>query len=160
MAHQAGGSAGTEEGLLSRIRVSTLIRAPRPVVWQAVRDIASHARWMHDADRIRITSTRSTGVGTTFVCDTRVGPFRISDPMEVVEWRERRAMGIRHNGLVRGVGRFTLRPRPGGTLFTWEERLRFPAWMGGRLGAIVAKPVLRRMWKRNLATLKRMVETR
>jgi hypothetical protein len=31
--------------------------------------------------------------------------------------------------------------------------------MGGRLGALVAKPVLRRMWKRNLATLKRMVET-
>ncbi|HEX2272316.1 MAG TPA: SRPBCC family protein [Acidimicrobiales bacterium] len=143
---------------MSKIRVSTLIRAPRPVVWRAVRDIASHVRWMHDADRIRITSPRSAGVGTTFVCDTRVGPFRLSDRMEVVEWRERRAMGIRHTGLVRGVGRFTLRTRPGGTLFTWEERLRFPAWMGGRLGAIVAKPVLRKMWKRNLATLKRMVE--
>jgi uncharacterized protein YndB with AHSA1/START domain len=145
---------------MSKIRVSTLIRAPRPVVWQAVRDIASHVRWMHDADRIRITSPRATGVGTTFVCDTRVGPFRLSDRMEVVEWRERRAMGIRHTGLVRGVGRFTLRTRPGGTLFTWEERLRFPSWMGGRLGAIVAKPVLRRIWRRNLAALKRMVEGR
>jgi hypothetical protein len=143
---------------MSKIRVSTLIRAPRPVVWQAVRDIASHVRWMHDADRIRITSPGATGVGTTFVCDTRVGPFRLSDRMEVVEWRERRAMGIRHTGLVRGVGRFTLRTRPGGTLFTWEERLRFPSWMGGRLGAIVAKPVLRRIWRRNLAALKRMVE--
>jgi uncharacterized protein YndB with AHSA1/START domain len=144
---------------MSKIRVSTLIRAPRPVVWHAVRDVASHVRWMHDADRIRITSPRATGVGTTFVCDTRVGPFRLSDAMEVIEWRERRSMGIRHTGLVRGVGRFTLRTRPGGTLFTWEERLRFPSWMGGRLGAIVAKPVLRRIWKRNLATLKRMVES-
>jgi uncharacterized protein YndB with AHSA1/START domain len=144
---------------MSKIRVSTLIRAPRPVVWHAVRDVASHVRWMHDADRIRITSPRATGVGTTFVCDTRVGPFRLSDAMEVIEWRERRSMGIRHTGLVRGVGRFTLRTRPGGTLFTWEERLRLPSWMGGRLGAIVAKPVLRRIWKRNLATLKRMVES-
>ena len=144
---------------MSKIRVSTLIKAPRPAVWRAVRDIASHVRWMHDADRIRITSPRSTGVGTTFVCDTRVGPFHLKDSMEVVEWRERRAMGIRHTGLIRGVGRFTLKARPGGTLFTWEERLRFPAWMGGPVGAVLAKPVLRRTWKRNLATLKQMVES-
>ena len=145
--------------MTSRIRVSTFIRAPRPVVWRAVRDVGSHVRWMQDAERIRITSPQATGVGTTFVCDTRVGPFRLSDRMEVVEWRERKAMGIRHAGIVQGVGRFTLRARPGGTLFTWEERLRFPTWMGGRVAAVVAKPVLRKIWKRNLATLKRMVES-
>lgn len=144
---------------MSRIRVSTLIRAPRPKVWRAVRDIGSHVRWMHDAETIRITSPQSTGVGTRFVCETKVGPLRLSDRMEVVEWRERKAMGIRHAGLVGGVGRFTLRPRPGGTLFTWEERLRFPWWLGGRLTAVFAKPFLRSIWKRNLATLKRMVES-
>lgn len=144
---------------MSRIRVSTLIKAPRPKVWRAVRDIGSHVRWMHDAESIKITSPQTTGVGTTFTCATKVGPLRLSDRMEVVEWRERKAMGIRHAGLVRGVGRFTLRPRPGGTLFTWEERLRFPWWLGGPLTAIFAKPVLRAIWKRNLATLKQMVES-
>ena len=144
---------------MSRIRVSTLIKAPRPKVWRAVRDIGSHVRWMHDAETIKITSPQTPGVGTTFTCATKVGPLRLSDRMEVVEWRERRAMGIRHAGLVRGVGRFTLRPRPGGTLFTWEERLRFPWWLGGPLTAIFAKPVLRSIWKRNLATLKQMVES-
>lgn len=143
---------------MSRIRVSTFIRAPRPLVWRAVRDIGSHVRWMEDAEAIRITSPRATGVGTTYICDTRVGPLRLSDRMEVVEWRERRAIGIRHGGLVRGIGRFTLKARPGGTLFTWEERLRFPLWMGGRVTAVMAKPVLRRIWKRNLATFKRLVE--
>lgn len=78
--------------------------------------------------------------------------------MEVTEWRERRAMGIRHTGIVRGVGRFTLKLRPGGTLFTWEERLRFPWWLGGRLTGVVASPVLRSVWKRNLRTLKELVE--
>ena len=114
---------------------------------------------MHDADAIRITSARSTGVGTTFECATKVGPLRLSDTMEVVEWKERRAMGIRHTGLVTGRGRFTLRRRPGGTLFTWDERLRFPRWLGGPVTGLVAKPVLRAIWKRNLATLKEMVET-
>jgi len=127
-------------------------------VWRAVRDIGSHVRWMHDAESIRITSSRATGLGTTFECATRVGPLRLSDTMEVVEWKERRVIGIRHTGLVQGHGRFTLRLRPGGTLFTWEERLRFPWWMGGPVGSIVSKPVLRSIWKRNLATLKEMVE--
>lgn len=128
-------------------------------MWRAVRDIGTHVRWMRDAESIRITSPRSKGVGTTFVCDTKVGPLRLSDRMEVVEWRERKAMGIRHGGVVRGVGRFTLKPRPGGTLFTWEERLRFPWWLGGPVAALLAKPVLRSIWKGNLASLKRLVES-
>lgn len=125
-----------------------------------MRDVGSHVRWMHDAETIRITSPRTTGLGTTFECATRVGPFPLSDTMEVVEWKERRTMGIRHTGLVRGTGRFTLKLRPGGTLFTWEERLVFPWWMGGPVTGALSKPVLRRIWKRNLATLKEMVESR
>jgi hypothetical protein len=114
---------------------------------------------MHDAESIRITSPRSTGVGTTFECATRVGPLRLADTMEVTEWRPRRAMAIRHTGVVKGVGRFTLKLRPGGTLFTWEERLRFPWWVGGPLTGLLARPVLRSTWKRNLAALKELVES-
>jgi uncharacterized protein YndB with AHSA1/START domain len=141
------------------VRVSTFIRAPRTVVWRAVRDVGSHVRWMHDAEAIRVTSPRSTGVGTTFECATRMGPLRVSDTMEITEWRERRAMAIRHTGLIGGLGRFTLKLRPGGTLFTWEERLRFPWWLGGPLTGVAARPVLRSVWKRNLATLKDLVES-
>jgi hypothetical protein len=114
---------------------------------------------MHDAEAIRVTSPRSTGVGTTFECATRMGPLRVSDTMEITEWRERRAMAIRHTGLIGGLGRFTLKLRPGGTLFTWEERLRFPWWLGGPLTGVAARPVLRSVWKRNLATLKDLVES-
>ena len=128
-------------------------------MWRTVRDIGSHVRWMHDADTIRITSARATGLGTVFECATRVGPLRLRDTMEVVEWKERRTIGIRHTGLVTGRGRFTLRLRPGGTLFTWDERLQFPWWMGGRLAGVIARPVLRSIWKRNLATLKGLVES-
>ena len=44
------------------------------------------------------------------------------------------------------------------TRFTWTERLRFPWWMGGPVGALAAKPILRAVWRRNLATLKQLVE--
>ncbi len=143
---------------MSTIRVSTLITASRGEVWGAVRDIGSHVRWMRDAERIRITSPRREGVGTTFDCDSRLGPFRLTDRMEVIEWKPGRAMTVRHVGLVRGVGRFSLRRRRHGTLFVWKEVLRFPWWMGGPVGSAVAAPFFRRMWKKNLRNLKRLVE--
>jgi uncharacterized protein YndB with AHSA1/START domain len=143
------------------IRVSTVIDAPPRVVWSVLEDIESHVRWMRDAKAIRITSARRRGVGTTFECDTRVGPFRTLDDMEITEWRPRRAMGVRHVGVVSGSGRFVLRPaRRGRTRFTWRERLRFPWWMGGSIGGVVAAEVLRLVWARNLRDLEELVEGR
>jgi uncharacterized protein YndB with AHSA1/START domain len=144
---------------MARIRVSVVIDAPPRDVWAAVEDIGSHVSWMHDAVAIRFHGHRRSGVGTAFACDTKVGPFRLTDEMEVTEWRRGRAMGIRHVGLVTGSGRFVLRRRrKGRTRFTWEERLRFPWWMGGPLGAVVGGQVLRLVWRRNLRGLKRLVE--
>ena len=144
---------------MTRIRVSTRIDASPGEVWRAVEDIGSHVTWMHDAVAIRFTSARHRGVGTTFDCDTRVGPFSLLDRMEVTSWRPRREMGISNVGLVTGSGTFRLRrARRGGTRFTWNERLTFPWWMGGPVGSMVAAPVLRRLWRRNLSNLKRRVE--
>jgi len=143
---------------MPRIRVRTRIAANPRDVWRAIEDVTSHVRWMDDAVAIRLTGGPTGGVGTTFECDTKVGPFRLLDRMEVTEWETRRSMGIRHAGLVTGSGRFTLRRRRGGTVFTWEERLRFPLWAGGAVGGALAKPVLRRVWRRNLANLKAIVE--
>ena len=88
---------------MTRIRVTTVIRAPRRHVWAAIRDVARHVDWMEDAVAIRFTSPRRSGVGATFDCDTRVGPLRLTDRMEVTEWKEGRVMGIRHVGVVTGT---------------------------------------------------------
>jgi hypothetical protein len=128
-------------------------------VWASIKDIGSHVEWMEDAVAIRFTSSRRSGVGTTFDCDTQVGPLRLLDRMEITEWRPGRSMGIRHVGVVTGEGRFVLRRRlRGGTRFTWEERLHFPWWLGGPVGAVVGGPVLGLVWRRNLRNLKRRVE--
>lgn len=144
---------------MSRIRVSVLIDARPAEVWWAVEDIASHVDWMLDAREIRFTSARRSGVGTAFECDTRVGPFLLTDRMEVTEWAPGKAMGVSHVGLVTGTGRFTLRrARRGRTRFRWDERLEFPWWLGGKLGALAGRPVLTAIWRRNLRSLKAKVE--
>lgn len=144
---------------MSHIRVSTVIGAPRQQVWADLRDIASHVQWMADAESIHFTSRQRQGVGTTFDCITKVGPIRLNDRMEVTEWREGRAMGIRHVGMVAGTGRFTLRTTPRGkTRFTWEERLTYPWWLAGPLGATLSRPLLRHIWKNNLKRLKHRLE--
>jgi len=143
---------------VTRIRVSTRIRARPAKVWRAIEDVTSHASWMEDAVAIRLLPGPKAGVGTRFECDTRIGPFRLLDRMEVTEWKDRRVMAIHHQGLVTGSGRFTLRRHRRGTEFTWTERLRFPLWVGGPLGGMLAKPVLRRVWRRNLSNLKALVE--
>ncbi len=107
---------------------------------------------MDDAVAIRFTSPQRFGVGTTFVCDTKIGPLRVADHMTVTEWRPRRAIGVRHTGLVTGTGRFVLKRGLRGTRFIWEERLSFPTSL--------ASPILRRVWRRNLRNLKTLLERR
>jgi hypothetical protein len=148
---------------VARIRVSTVIEAPPEVVWEDLRHLDRHVEWMADAEAIRFTSRRHEGTGTTFECDTRIGPFSLVDLMEVTEWKARRSMGVRHTGLVTGEGRFTLRRvrrrgQPAATRFTWTERLRFPWWMGGPIGGLVGGRVMRVVWKGNLRRLRRRIE--
>ena len=142
------------------ISVEATIAAPAEEVWAQIADIGSHVRWMDDAVAIRFTSPAHAGVGATFECDTKVGPVRLTDRMVVTDWDPPTVMGIRHVGVVTGRGRFVLEPVPGGTRFTWEEDLDFPVRIGGRVGEALAVPLLRRVWRRNLANLKRLVEGR
>jgi hypothetical protein len=136
-----------------------VIDAVPDAVWATVQPIERHVDWMADAEKITFTSSTTRGVGTAFDCVTKVGPFRLVDRMVVTEWQPGRAMGIEHRGLIRGRGRFTLRRRRGGrTRFAWTESLVFPWWLGGPLGALVASPVLRAIWRRNLRRLKQLVE--
>ena len=141
---------------MSIIKVSIEIDASPEKVWQIVEPIERHVDWMHDAVAIRFVSDQTRGVGTSFLCGTKVGPIRLTDKMEITEWVPGKAMGVKHVGIVTGTGVFTLEPVANGarTLFQWEEELIFPWFLGGPLGAFIGgKIVLRQIWKRNLRGL-------
>ena len=140
------------------IRVCTVVLAPPDDVWRAVEQIETHTRWMRDAESITFHGAQRVGVGTTFDCRTRVGPFRTTDRLVVTRWEPAIAMGISHRGAVTGDGELTLTGwGEGATRFCWDERLRFPWWLGGPMGEWAGAPVLRRIWQGNLARLGRLV---
>jgi len=144
------------------ITVSVELDSPSDRVWQVVEPIERHVDWMADAESITFTSEQTRGVGTTFDCVTKVGFIRLVDVMTITEWEPGRVMGVRHSGVVTGTGRFTLEPIRDGaaTRFTWSEELRFPWWLGGRLGEVVGGTgVMRLIWRRNLKRLKSLVES-
>jgi len=132
------------------IEVSVHISAPIEQVWSRLSDLSSHSQWMAEAESIEFVSDRQEGLGTVMRVMTKVGPLRTADILEVTEWTAPTSIGIVHRGVVRGSGRFELSPLAGGTRFTWSEVFSLPWSLGGSLGELVAKPVLRAIWRHNL----------
>ena len=144
--------------LATVIVLSVLIPAPMDAVWAAISDLASHTRWMADAESIEFEAGPTQGVGTRLRVATRIGPLRTVDMLEVVEWIERRRISVVHSGVVSGRGSFDIVPLAGGTRLRWRERLVFPWWLGGPVTAWVAGPILARVWRGNLARLCQEIE--
>jgi carbon monoxide dehydrogenase subunit G len=148
---------------MGRIRVTTELDATPAEVWVIVEPVERHVDWMADAVAIHFESDQTRGVGTCFVCDTKVGPITLQDRMEITEWEPGRRMGVRHAGIVTGTGAFELEAIDLGrrTRFTWTEELRFPWYLGGRLGELVGGQfVMKQIWQRNLRKLRAIVDAR
>ena len=144
-----------------RFRGEVLVPAPVAVTWNALADIASHVEWMADAESITFTSEQRRGAGTTFECLTKVGPLTTRDKMTVTDWVDGARMAVAHTGIVRGAGVFEVAAEGAErTRVSWTEDLRFPIYLGSGVGAFVAKPILRRIWRGNLSRFAHLVEAR
>jgi hypothetical protein len=145
---------------MSHIQVSIDINASVSRVWEVVEPVERHIDWMADAVAIRFQTEQTRGVGTTFFCDTKVGPIKLVDVMTITAWEPNAVMGVTHTGVVTGTGEFTLTALSESTTrFTWTESLVFPWWLGGPIGAIVGgQIVMKAIWRRNLRKLKKLVE--
>lgn len=143
----------------AHVSISVLIQAEPAQIWDQLSCIEDHVEWMADAERIDFHDDQRRGIGTTFSCRTKIGPFRTTDVMTIDAWDEGRCIGVTHRGAVTGTGRFQLSELdPRRTRVTWDEDLTFPFWMGGQLGARCATPIFRWIWRRNLDRLKARIE--
>ena len=70
---------------MGKIRVSIDLQATPQRVWQVVEPVERHVDWMADAVAIRFIGEQTRDVGTTFFCDTKVGPIKLVDRMEITD---------------------------------------------------------------------------
>ena len=145
---------------MTSVDVSVLIDATPEEVWEVVRHVGDHVDWMADAERIVFHGEQREGVGTSFLCHTKVGPIRLKDTMTITEWEDASVMAVRHEGIVTGEGRFLLEREGDRTRFRWNEDLDYPWYMGARVGEVVGGKLLASIWNRNLRELKAIIEAR
>lgn len=133
--------------------IVTSVEIPAPIeeVWDRLASIESHAEWMSDATSVEFLDDLRTGVGTTIRVRTAVGPLRADDIMRFDGWNPPTSMSVVHVGRIKGSGEFRLEPAPRGTTMTWVEDLAFPWYLGGPLAAVISRPILRRIFRANLA---------
>jgi hypothetical protein len=142
------------------LRVQRTIEATPEQVWADISDLSTHVEWMQDAAALRFRSESRAGIGTTFECDTVVGPLRMTDTMTVTEWDRPYRIGIEHVGAAHGVGTFwIIEASATATQFIWVERISLPTWLGGAAGERFARPILAAIWGRNLDQLAARFDT-
>ena len=140
------------------IDLGVVFDAPVERVWAELSDLGSHPEWMSDAGSVVFLGDSREGIGTVMRVSTHVGPIRLQDLMRVTGWEKERSITVEHIGPVTGSGSFQIRPTAEGTELRWVETLVFPWWLGGPVGAWVARLVLSRIWRGNLEKLRARVE--
>ncbi|HUH06597.1 MAG TPA: SRPBCC family protein [Egibacteraceae bacterium] len=148
---------------MTRAAATIDIAAGPAHVWSVLIDWEGQARWMADAQWVRVLTPQRQGPGVIIRARTDiVARLRVDDDMIVTQWCELERIGVRHLGrIIRGSGAFELQPSGAGTRFTWWEELELPLGpVGAAAGRLLIAPYVSRIFRRSLAQLKQVAEAR
>ena len=136
---------------MSRVAVHAEVVSGVPAkrVFEVLTDWPRHAEWM--------PFTRAEGgheVGAPLEGWTGIGPVGFTDTMVITEWIPGQRVTVEHTGnLVRGDAWFEVTPVRDGCKILWVERVDLPLGVLGRVGWLVAGPVVRFFMKLGLRRL-------
>jgi carbon monoxide dehydrogenase subunit G len=141
-----------------RFAASTSLPVEPAAAWSVLVRWEDQARWLRDADSVRVLTDRREGIGTVVAVKTRVLHVPMfTERLEVVAWEPPRRLVVRHRGFVRGEGTWTLEPEGAGTRFTWVEDLRLPPPILGEAALRAYRPFMLRLMRGGLADLRALV---
>lgn len=132
-------------------------RSPE-TVWPYLVDWEGLARWMHEAREFRVIGEQREGVGVEAEATVRIAGITTHDRIRVSLWQPPFALEITHLGWVKGTGYMELSPIEHGCSVFWREELYAPWGPIGRLGLRLLSRYVRRIFQRDLALLKSLVE--
>lgn len=141
-----------------RVEQSAVLPAEQERVWSVLLRWEEQARWMKDADSVRVLTPQREGPGTRIGVKTRVLNVPLfTEELEITLWEPPHRFVMAHRSFVRGVGTWALEPTGGGTRFTWTEDLSLPVPLLGELALRVYRPFMRHLMRGALANLQTFV---
>ncbi len=134
---------------------------PPDVVWDAITDWEHQDDWMLEASDFVVTSEQREGVGTEAEATITIAGVKTRDKVRVVGWDPHRRLAIAHLGWVQGTGEIYLTPIGiDRTHLYWREELEPPLGAAGALGMAAFKPLMKKIFKRDLRVLAGLVRAR
>jgi hypothetical protein len=141
-----------------RAESAAVLPVGREHAWETLLRWEDQARWMKDADSVRVLTSQREGPGTRIAVKTRVLNVPLfTEELEITLWEPPRRLVMAHRSVVHGVGTWALEPTAGGTRFTWTEELSLPVPVLGELALWVYRPFMRRLMRGALANLQAFV---
>ena len=137
-----------------RVEASTHLPVPPEGAWRALLRWEDQARWIRDADSVRVLSPHREGLGVRIAVRNRVYNVPLfTEELEVTRWEPPHVLEMTHRSFVRGVGTWALAPEATGARFRWSEDLALPIPVLGELALLVYRPFLRRLMRGALRDL-------
>lgn len=134
---------------------------PPEVVWELITDWENLGDWMLEAEDFVVTSSEREGEGVEAEATVRIGGITTRDRVRVTRWEPHRHLVVEHDGMVTGSGEFHLMPLgEDRTHLFWREELYAPLGVAGAIGLTAFRPLMARIFRRDLRVLGGLVRVR
>ncbi|MGH2774941.1 MAG: SRPBCC family protein [Actinomycetota bacterium] len=128
------------------------------VVWSLITDWENQGDWQLEASDFVVKSPEREGVGVRAEATVSIGGITTRDEVVVVAWEPNKLLAIEHRGWVSGRGELYLTALGSDrTHVFWVERLYPPLGIAGAIGLVVFRPLMSRIFKRDLRVLQGLV---
>ncbi len=150
---------GIAAGRLVRpeLHMSIEIVQPLDAVWAYASNIERQPEWMHEMKRVEMLTPPPVAPGSRGRATVRIFGISTTDDVVITRFEPPHTFAIRHEGRFVGEGLLefsTLGPTR--TRIDWMEYLRPP--LLPNLGGYIQRPILRSIFRADLANLKEILE--
>ena len=143
------------------IEMAATMPGPPRVVWELITDWEHQDDWMLEASEFVVLSSHREGIGVEAGATVKIAGITTRDKVRVTGWEPNRRLAIAHEGWVSGRGEFYLTPLgEDRTHVFWREELEPPLGLLGAVGLTGFKPIMKRIFTRDLRIVAGLVRAR
>lgn len=143
------------------LEMAATLPGPPEVVWDLITDWEHQDDWMLEASDFVVLGDQREGVGVEAEATIKIGGVTTRDRVRVIAWEPPRFLAIAHDGWVSGRGELFLTPiGKDRTHMFWREELEPPLGSLGAIGMTLMKPLMGRIFRRDLRILAGLTRAR